>query len=329
MKRNLLNAFYKAGGFRPFHWGMRDQLLILMYHRFSASSHASRVSADQFREHLRYLRKNANVITLQQGFEALTNDSPLPANPVVITIDDGYRDAYDIALPLLREFNFHATLFAVTDFVDGRCWIWTDVMRYILQQTAGSGPGTIATSVGEFQLVGEDSYVDADAINGRLKKIPDQLKDKVMEEIAAALNVGVPALPTSSFGPLSWDEIREMDSTNIQIESHSVTHPIFTEIDEARLNEELVRSKARLETMLGRDVSYFCYPNGNVDSREKDAVAAAGYRGAVTTRFGFNKSPVDPFMIDRVYAPPAIEDFAQCASGFESFKQLMRRGVLP
>lgn len=313
------------GGFRPFHWGVRDRLLILMYHRFSASSHGTRVSADQFREHLRYLSKHANPISLQDGLTALATRGPLPPNPVVITIDDGYRDAYDIALPVLREFNFNATLFAITDFVDRRCWVWTDIMRFILQQSGGGQRQTIPTSAGEFHVSGDDSSLDADEINGRLKKMPDQVKDKVIQEIAEALNVEVPSRPTSDFEPLSWDQAREMDSTSIQIESHTVTHPILTEVDEARLDDELVRSKVRLEKMLDRGVNYFCYPNGNVNVRVRDAVVRAGYRGAVTTNFGFNKSRVDPFMVDRIYAPSSIDDFAQCASGFESLKQIARR----
>ena len=329
MKRNLLNAFYKVGGFRPFHWGVRDQLLILMYHRFSASSHGSRVSADQFRQHLRYLSNHANPVSLRDGLAALATGEPLPPNPVVITIDDGYRDAYDIALPLIREFNFNATLFAVTDFVDGRCWIWTDIMRYLLQQQGKEERRTIPTSAGEFHVSGDDGYLDADTINGQLKKMPDQLKEKVIQEIAEELQVQVPARPSTDFEALSWDQVREMDATNIQIESHSVTHPIMTEVDEAKLNDELVRSKARLEKVLDRAVNYFCYPNGNVNVRVRDAVAKAGYNGALTTNFGFNKSPVDPFMVDRIYAPSSIDDFAQCASGFESLKQKVRRRARP
>ena len=329
MKRNLLNAFHKVGGFRPFHWGVRDQVLILMYHRFSPSSQASRVSGDQFREHLRYLSKNANSISLHEALEALVSGAPLPPNPVVITIDDGYRDAYDIALPLVREFNFKATLFAVTDFVNGECWVWTDIMRFILQQAGNGGRRTIPTSAGEFDVSGDDSYRDADVINGRLKKMPDQQKDEVIQEIAKALNIDVPPRPTAEFEPLNLDQLREMDSTNIQIESHTVTHPILTEVDEPRLDDELVRSKARLETMLDRDVNFFCYPNGNVNVSVRDAVERAGYKGALTTNFGFNKSPVDPFMVDRIYAPSSIDDFAQCASGFESLKQMVRRRVGP
>ncbi|NIR16016.1 MAG: polysaccharide deacetylase family protein, partial [Desulfobacterales bacterium] len=43
---------------------------------------------------------------------------PLPRKAVAITIDDGYRSVYELAYPILRRYNFKATLFIYTDFID-------------------------------------------------------------------------------------------------------------------------------------------------------------------------------------------------------------------
>jgi peptidoglycan/xylan/chitin deacetylase (PgdA/CDA1 family) len=312
------------GGLRPFHWGVRDRLLILMYHRFSAEPHHSRVSAGQFREHLEYLRTHANPVSLREGLDALASGKSMPPNPVVITIDDGYRDTYEIALPLLDEFGFNATLFAVTDFLDGQSWIWTDLMRFVLSQAGMSGPRMLRTAAGEFHLKGNDPYGDAETVNARLKKIPNGLKDAAIREMAETLNVEIPTQPTREFAAVSWAEVAEMDSTRIQVESHTASHPILTNINKGEVDHELVSSKARLEGMLKREVNYFCYPNGDLNDDVREAVIRAGYRAALTTRFGFNTSKFDPFLVDRIPAPSLIQDFAQSASGFESFKQTTR-----
>ena len=327
VKRNLLNAFYKVGGFRPFHLGVRDKLLILMYHRFSDSDHPSRVSVEQLRSHLQYLNKHASPMSLREGLESLEAGKVLPTNPVAITIDDGYRDAYEIALPVLNEFGYKATLFAVTDFIDRKCWIWTDLMRYVLGEAEVGSPRTIETDAGMFRISDGNGSLDAERINGQLKEIPNALKEKVIQQIAEGLKIEIPARPTSDFEALTWEQIIEMDSTNIEIESHSVTHPILTQVEETELDDQLVRSKLRLEEKLGREVDYFCYPNGNVNQSVKDAAARAGYKGAVTTEFGFNGKDFDPFLINRIYAPQQVQDFAQCVSGFESLKQKARQGL--
>ena len=62
----------------------------------------------------------------------------------VITVDDGYRDFYDIAFPVLREEGVPATFFVTTGFIDGQIWLWPDLLEYALsaaQVLSGSGRG--------------------------------------------------------------------------------------------------------------------------------------------------------------------------------------------
>ena len=77
------------------------------------------VSPDVFAAHLAYLQSEGYTsIDLYHLLDSLTWGRSLPAKPVVITIDDGYRDAYENAFPLLKEFGFSATFFILTDPID-------------------------------------------------------------------------------------------------------------------------------------------------------------------------------------------------------------------
>jgi peptidoglycan/xylan/chitin deacetylase (PgdA/CDA1 family) len=67
---------------------------------------------------MRYLKENNyRVVTLRELYDFLQYRRSLPERSVVITIDDGYRSAYDIAYPILNEFDFKATVFIYTDYV--------------------------------------------------------------------------------------------------------------------------------------------------------------------------------------------------------------------
>lgn len=92
----------------------------LVYHHVSEETPASTsVSPEKFREHLQYLKDNEfNVISLAEALEAVRSASELPEKAVVITFDDGFRDIYSEALPLLREFNYPFTVFVSTDAID-------------------------------------------------------------------------------------------------------------------------------------------------------------------------------------------------------------------
>jgi len=77
------------------------------------------VTPQRFEEHLLYLREAGyTCITLYDLALALQIGQPLPAKPVVITFDDGYRDNYTQAFPLLRQYGFAATFFLITKPID-------------------------------------------------------------------------------------------------------------------------------------------------------------------------------------------------------------------
>jgi peptidoglycan/xylan/chitin deacetylase (PgdA/CDA1 family) len=99
---------------------------ILTYHRFGPNRSAMTVPAAAFEAQMEYLAQNGyRVIPLAQLARFLDGKEPLPRKTVAITIDDGYRATYQIAYPILKKFNFPATVYLYSDFVgaaDAMTW---------------------------------------------------------------------------------------------------------------------------------------------------------------------------------------------------------------
>lgn len=105
---------------------------ILVYHCFLKSSKLSiNVPPEKFLEQLQYLADHDyKVISLEKFVEALNKKLPLPQKSVVITIDDGCKSVYSVALPYLNKFNFCATLFLTTNFVkDDFTWEMVKILQ--------------------------------------------------------------------------------------------------------------------------------------------------------------------------------------------------------
>ena len=87
-----------------------------VYHRFGDDRYPStNISVELFRKHLEYLKSNQfNLITFGEAAELLKKGATIPEKTVCLTVDDGYTSFYKNALPLLKEFNFPATLFINT-----------------------------------------------------------------------------------------------------------------------------------------------------------------------------------------------------------------------
>lgn len=99
---------------------------------------------------------------------------------------------------------------------------------------------------------------------------------------------------------LSREEMREMHDAGMEIGSHTRSHCRLTEVDAATVEAELRGSKAELEGMLGRAVSSFAYPYGKFDDRIAEAVRAAGYGAACTTRSGWATRDGDTYRLRRL-----------------------------
>jgi peptidoglycan/xylan/chitin deacetylase (PgdA/CDA1 family) len=313
--RNLLRA---SGAFASFRLANRNKALILMYHRFSRAEDGASTSECAFAQHLHYLTTHYRVVPLSQIARTLAQGKRLPPRLAAITIDDGYQDAYDIAFPLLCRYKVPATLFVVTDFIARKTWLWTDKLKFLTPRTSAKWlEFSINNSLSRIELGDARSRRLAAAhVNSLLKGQANQVKERAIVEIADSLGVALPAAPPDEFRPLSWEEIRDLDQSGVEIGSHTVTHPILTHVDHGHLRYELCESKAQLEARLGRRVPLFCFPNGNYDRQVVRETASAGYQCAVTTDYGLNDSATSPLLLRRVPAESDLSRFAQITSGF-------------
>jgi peptidoglycan/xylan/chitin deacetylase (PgdA/CDA1 family) len=100
---------------------------ILMYHRIDvlrpalpSITRSLTVAPADFAAQMRWLRVHGyHAVTQQQVFAALEHGRRLPARPIVITFDDGYRDVLANAAPVLKRFRMPATAYVITDRISG------------------------------------------------------------------------------------------------------------------------------------------------------------------------------------------------------------------
>jgi peptidoglycan/xylan/chitin deacetylase (PgdA/CDA1 family) len=122
-------------------------------------------------------------------------------------------------------------------------------------------------------------------------------------------------------GALKWEDLREMADAGVDIESHSVTHPLLTHPGKpmnrkeyiAWLDGELREAKAKLESELHRPVTSLAYPYGGYDERVVERTRLAGYKTAVTCDDGDVTSTTNPLLLNRrlVFRQTSLKSFVQ------------------
>jgi peptidoglycan/xylan/chitin deacetylase (PgdA/CDA1 family) len=113
---------------------------------------------------------------------------------------------------------------------------------------------------------------------------------------------GVLYLTVKNIGPggLTERQIRSLMKAGWEIDSHTLTHPDLTTLDDATLARELEESRAELKQRFDVPVNFFAYPAGRYDARVQQATRAAGYLAATTVEEGFARRRDDPFALKRV-----------------------------
>lgn len=78
------------------------------------------VSPQKFKEHMKGLKDNGyTTLTISELEDYLVNNKPIPVKSILITFDDGYKDNYTNAFPILKELNMNATIFVVSSLING------------------------------------------------------------------------------------------------------------------------------------------------------------------------------------------------------------------
>lgn len=318
-KKLAINGAYRAGLFEVGRFARRDLIPILCYHRFSSDGVDGGTSIKLFERHLQYMKKRFIPVTFKD-VAAMRRGIATVDYPVIVTIDDGYADFIERAFPLLKAYNFPATLFVTTRFVDGDSWLWPDIINYAVLKT--NRDKLVLSDFGiSLPVDTEQRKKKARTLLQEFyKKLPLQAKKHFLKELPKTLGITVPEIPTEDFRAVTWRQLKECCRDLVEVGSHTLHHHILSDLENGNVQVEVEESKKQIEEKLDRPVMAFAYPNGmEGDYRESDKkiIKKSGYLFAVSCTYGFNSLTSDPFALKRIAAPSELPAFAREVSGFE------------
>ena len=279
------------------------RILVLMYHRILNKKHYKHllhdgmyVDPETFKLHVKYINDKFTVINLENithwkdGKDDPSNEKPF----CVLTFDDGWKDFYDNAYPILKSFHVPATVFLPTGFIGTNKCFWTDNLSKIIANIEYKNKKRIKINDSKnkyLNIIGNmegDIYSKIDKAENIFKLLPNEEIDRILNAMAEELGFAY-EYEERSF--LSWDEAIEMHQSGfVKYGSHTKNHRILTTISEDVMREELIQSKDMLidKGLVSSSFVPFAYPNGNYTDRIAEIVEETGYSLAVTTKSGWN-----------------------------------------
>jgi len=284
--------------------------VVLMYHRVAeleSDAWDLAVAPENFEQHLRILKQTGNVISANELVERLGKHT-LKRRSLVITFDDGYRDNYLAAKPLLERYELPATFFVATENIGQEKEFWWDELEsiFLLSERLPA----------LFSLIINGHRVEVDLSNKQqlskdlrpqhwrwkaVEEAPPNLRAALFYQVWQLLKAlpyveqqlviqqirewaGLPSPVRADYRTMSADQLRELSRNPIfTLGAHTVTHPALTAHPTAFQTEELSASKQVLCQTTSTDVNLVSYPYGEYNDETTAIASDLGFQAAFTT----------------------------------------------
>jgi peptidoglycan/xylan/chitin deacetylase (PgdA/CDA1 family) len=288
-----------------------SRVLILSYHRVVGNLELEsqrglptlNISQKTFRKHLEVLAETHEVVSLDQALEVLDGKRNPARDVAVVTFDDGYRDVYDHAFPVMRELKVPGIVYVPSAFIGTQKRLAHDRLWGALKNMDKRQLGPVSVGVGgRFETLLLDAFEGSATSNKVLERLIANNPTPVLFQLSDALEerLGLAGAPVPQGQlPMSWEMLREMVAHGVDTGGHTAEHTVLTNqpLEDAR--REIAACKSSLEKGVGRPVRHFAYCNGWYSAGVAQALRVEGFVSAVTTEDVPNMPGVDPFALKR------------------------------
>jgi peptidoglycan/xylan/chitin deacetylase (PgdA/CDA1 family) len=252
-------------------------------------NHHLEVTPEFLRMMLRHLRsRDIDVISMDEVHRRLI-DRDFSRRFACFTLDDGYRDNRDFALPVMREFDAPLIVYVASDFAEGAGRLWWAALERVIAKASSieATIGDVATRLDCSTRAAKQAAFDR--LHDWLRSLPGE-RDVAREMTALCARHRVDEAEICRELCMSWDELKPFaDEPLVTIGAHSITHGNLAKQTERTVDHEIITSRARIESALQRPALHLAYPYGDRNAagpREFALARAAGFKTAVTTRPG-------------------------------------------
>lgn len=305
----LINRFERS---REMHAGFNSRLPrmrrspaskfgILCYHRVGTEGvpFHSRLEPEVFEAQMRYLKKRYRIVPLGQLCQELAEAVSVPPT-IAITFDDGYRDLYAHAFPVLRKYEIPATIYLIGHCLETGEAPWYDKIFASMVTAQGSSLELQLDTARQFSFFSEQNrFAAAWEIVCYLRSITDTARQQWCADFERRMRLPMGLLEGRM---LDWNQIRTMHRNGISFGAHTMSHPSVGRLEPAAFPYEFSHCKKLLESGLDASVDDFAYPFGKpTDGNEaaQDFIGRVKYRSAVTTMEGFNSPGDNHYLLRR------------------------------
>ncbi|TSC78284.1 MAG: polysaccharide deacetylase [Parcubacteria group bacterium Gr01-1014_33] len=275
---------------------------------------------DEFRRQIEFLSERYKIVSVEEVVSAAENEEK--RSYCALTFDDGLKDQYDNAFPILKKYGARGTFFIIGCVCEGALPAAHALHVLMSSESVSSLVRTFQEVVAaefpsqkdeypipsDHRLTSKRMHEDILTANFKetLMQIPGDLQTAFLGTALSRSQKEPKALNQMLF--MKKEEIREIQKSGMAIGSHSYAHAPLYEKQESEVRDDVERAKEILSGICEEISPVFSYPHGRADEMAHKVLQEEGFRYAVTIeRRGVRKGDL-PYLIPR-YDAGDLQDF--------------------
>lgn len=330
--RVILHVLRALGAFKVSQFLTRKRLRILGYHGIAVGDQHEYapflfMQESTFRRRLEILRRRRlHVVSLDDALKSVEAGSNRGAE-VVITLDDGWWSTLQFAAPLLKRFDYPATLYLTTRHAFEGTPVGPVALGYMFwkrNETRLVLVGVDPSVDGTYELgkVHNETHL---LLERRIGQLNSAAQARMLQQIAEELGLDAASLTADKrFCLIALDDIRTLEQMGVDTQLH--THSHFMPDDFAQLREQLEQNRQYISMYKhGASPRHFCYPSGRHTDQHARWLPQLDILSATTCDPGMNGTDQSPYLLCRFLDSESISDIefeGQVCGVFEIAKLL-------
>ncbi len=263
-----------------------------------------------FKQQMDVVARLYNPVTLDEVDSSLKTGN-ITKKSVAITFDDGFKDNYTYAFPILEQYRLKAAFYITTSSIESDHPPWFCRLQHAFRNTTETawcdsfkGVKYPISEPNEWRI----AFLTA---SKRCSVLIGEEQDRVIGRIEEDL--GISPITSNADLMMNWKEIRALHQHGHIIGSHTQSHPNLAFVGENELSSELQGAKQTIENRINAPVHHFSYPSpiGQPHWNDKTIAMAkaSGYQTSVTCTRGRNLAGGNALALKRMAVPFTIADF--------------------
>lgn len=314
MRQLLKIALSKSRILRPFKSLHQNKIVIFNYHRIKSLNTRTPFDEGVFgpdstrlQSELEWINKETRVLSEEELIDIVYKKKKIKEICSLVTFDDGYRDNFDIAYPMLKNLGIPAIFFIPTYHLTERKVGWWDIVAYLIKefQKCPTAKRFIFEGV-EYRDLRADQLIKY--FIGQIKSMNASEINGYLIRLSETLNIPFPDSQLQSDELMNCEQIKILSQNGMTIGSHSHDHSILSKQDGSTLKKQLEKSIEILERVISKKINSIAYPVGgyqHFDETTKNISKDVGFKLGFSYLTGVNNTThIDPFDVKRMSIRP-------------------------